>query len=129
MKVESQRDLRGIDVRSWHQADILNALANVGLWGQSGQGLPTAYQRHAANEIKQAGIGKRLSGGPSGSLPKSMRSATHNVSASAPTLTITMSLKVVPSCGYLPQPSKGVGATNNCNIEITVFDLANHHAR
>ena len=54
----------------WHQADILNALANVGFWGQSGQGLTAAYHilstrpwrmpRHAANEIKQAGIGKRL---------------------------------------------------------------------
>jgi hypothetical protein len=45
--------------------------------------------RHAANEIKQAGIGKRLgSGGPSGLSANSMRSATHNVSASAQTLTI-----------------------------------------
>jgi hypothetical protein len=77
-----------VEVRYWHQADMLNALANVDFWGQSGQGLPAAYQRHAANEIKQAGIGKRLSGGPSGSLARSMRSATHNVSASAPTLTI-----------------------------------------
>ena len=43
---------------------MLNALANVGFWGQSGQGLTAAYQsqfmstrpwrmpRHAANEIK-----------------------------------------------------------------------------
>ena len=76
------------DVSSWHQADILNALANVGFWGQSGQGLPAAHQRHAANEVKQAGIGKRLSGGPSGWLAKSMGSVTHNVSVSAPMPTI-----------------------------------------
>jgi hypothetical protein len=25
------------NVRQWHQADMLNALANVGFWGQSGQ--------------------------------------------------------------------------------------------
>ena len=67
---------------------MLNALANAGFWGQSGQGLPAAHQRHVANEVKQAGIGKRLSGGPSGSSAKTMRSATHNVNASAPTLTI-----------------------------------------
>ena len=72
--------------------------------------------RHAANEIKQAGIGKRLSGGPSGSSAKSMRSAMHNISASAPTLTINR-LWDAPSDERSPQPSKGVGATNNCNIE------------
>ena len=90
-----------MDVRLWHKADMLNALTNVRIWGQSGHGPTAAYQsrfmstrprqmpRHAANEIKQAGIGKRLgSGGSSGSPEKSMRSATQNVSASAPTLTI-----------------------------------------
>ena len=77
-----------VEVSYWHQADMLYVLVNADFWGQSGQGLPAAYQRHAANEIKQVGIGKRLAGGPSGSLARSMRSATHNVSASAPTLTI-----------------------------------------
>ena len=33
VKVESQRDLGGIDVRSWHFSDIQPALTNVRFWG------------------------------------------------------------------------------------------------
>jgi len=49
---------------------MFDALANAGFWGQSGQSLTpisiytctalTDWARHAADEIKQAGIGKRL---------------------------------------------------------------------
>src|SRR5262249_29556125 len=34
-KVESQGDLEGIDVRSWHLADLPLALTNVGFWPMS----------------------------------------------------------------------------------------------
>jgi hypothetical protein len=30
--------------RYWHKADMLNALTNVGFWGQSGHGPTAAYQ-------------------------------------------------------------------------------------
>ena len=33
-----------LDVRSWHKADMLNALTNVRFWGQSGHGPTAAYQ-------------------------------------------------------------------------------------
>jgi hypothetical protein len=33
----SNRRSIGLGVRCWHKADMLNALANVRFWGQSGQ--------------------------------------------------------------------------------------------
>jgi hypothetical protein len=43
IKANDRAEQVTVDVRSWHKADMLNALTNVRFWGQSGHRQPLLY--------------------------------------------------------------------------------------